>query len=88
VLLHTSPHPSGASTGVKLISTVSSGAAAIHLLLSAHVDAIRSKTNASAINTATGTAVTPADISPPDWQGIQGRLRLYDAVTGCSGHNR
>jgi hypothetical protein len=88
VLLHTSPHPSGASTGVKLISTVSSGAALIHLLLFAHVDAIRSKTNASAINTATGTAVTPADISPPDWQGgIQGRL-LYHAVTGCRGRSR
>jgi opacity protein-like surface antigen/outer membrane receptor protein involved in Fe transport len=35
----------------------------------AHIDSTRSKTSASAVNTATGTAVTPPDVSPPDWQG-------------------
>jgi opacity protein-like surface antigen len=35
----------------------------------AHVGAGRSKTSASAIDTVSGNAVTPPDVSPPDWHG-------------------
>jgi len=47
--------------------------------LGAHVDGGRSRTSSSAINTASGAAVDPGDVSPTDWHG--GMQFGYDYMT-------